>query len=111
MQADDLAVRTNALTKQYATVRALDRVSLSVPRGVIYGFLGPNGAGKTTLIKILMGFVRATSGSAQIFGDDVCAGNGEHAGCGVDGGDMRIYGTAGDLDRNLSSAGAYVKNL
>ena len=71
MQPDLPAIQTNALTKQYTAVKALDQVNLSVPRGVIYGFLGPNGAGKTTLIKILMGFVRATSGSATIFGCEV----------------------------------------
>jgi ABC-2 type transport system ATP-binding protein len=71
MSGNDAAIRTNHLTKQYKTVLALDSVSLAVPRGVIYGFLGPNGAGKTTLIKILMGFVRPTAGSASIFGFDV----------------------------------------
>lgn len=71
MSAHDPAIQTNLLTKQYKTVQALDRVSLVVPRGVIYGFLGPNGAGKTTLIKILMGFIHSTSGSASIFDHDV----------------------------------------
>jgi ABC-2 type transport system ATP-binding protein len=71
MSGNDAAIQTNHLTKQYKTVLALDSVSLAVPRGVIYGFLGPNGAGKTTLIKILMGFIRPTAGSAAIFGFDV----------------------------------------
>src|SRR6478672_1142198 len=71
MQTPAFAVKTEALTKQYATIRALDNVSLSAPTGAIYGFLGPNGAGKTTLIKILMGFIRASSGRAEIFGIDV----------------------------------------
>jgi ABC-2 type transport system ATP-binding protein len=56
------------LTKRYRHITALDHVSLSVPEGTIYGFLGPNGAGKTTLIKILLGFIRPTTGSATIFG-------------------------------------------
>ena len=71
MSASEPAIQSNLLTKQYQTVLALDSVSLRVPAGVIYGFLGPNGAGKTTLIKTLMGFIRATSGSAAIFGADV----------------------------------------
>ncbi|MFO0427726.1 MAG: ATP-binding cassette domain-containing protein [Planctomyces sp.] len=48
--------------------RALDGVTLEVPRGVVYGLLGPNGAGKTTLIKILLGIVKRTSGDASVMG-------------------------------------------
>ena len=49
-------------------VQALNGVSLDVPRGEIFGLLGPNGAGKTTLIKILLGIVRKSSGSARVLG-------------------------------------------
>lgn len=49
-------------------VTAVNGVSLSVSRGVIFGFLGPNGAGKTTTIKVLVGLIRATSGNATLFG-------------------------------------------
>lgn len=63
------------LTKSYASgwpgrppFVALDGLSLTVGRGEIFGFLGPNGAGKTTTLKILMGLVRATSGSALLLG-------------------------------------------
>ncbi|MGH2534769.1 MAG: ATP-binding cassette domain-containing protein [Thermomicrobiales bacterium] len=66
----DAVIVARGLSKQYGTVTALDRLSLSVPSGTIYGFLGPNGAGKTTTIKLLMGFVRPTAGSATIFGHD-----------------------------------------
>ena len=48
--------------------QALKSVNLSVPAGCIYGLLGPNGAGKTTLIKILLGIVSSTSGSASVLG-------------------------------------------
>jgi ABC-2 type transport system ATP-binding protein len=65
-----LAIATSGLTKRYRTNTALDGVSLAVPAGSIYGFLGPNGAGKTTTIRILLGFIRATSGQATIFGHD-----------------------------------------
>lgn len=58
------------LTKRYGQILALDDVSMSVPAGSIFGFLGPNGAGKTTLIRIIMGFMKATSGRAQILGCD-----------------------------------------
>ncbi|MGH2559260.1 MAG: ATP-binding cassette domain-containing protein [Thermomicrobiales bacterium] len=66
----DAVIVTRGLSKQYGIVTALDRLSLTVPTGTIYGFLGPNGAGKTTTIKLLMGFVRPTAGSATIFGHD-----------------------------------------
>jgi ABC-2 type transport system ATP-binding protein len=52
-------------------VRALDNVSFSIDKGIIFGLLGPNGAGKTTLIKILLGIVFPTTGSAKIFDQDI----------------------------------------
>ena len=55
-------VETNGLSKTYGTVTAVDRVSLSVWRGEVYGFLGPNGAGKTTTLRMLAGLVRPTAG-------------------------------------------------
>ncbi len=54
-------------------VRALDDLSLEVHKGDVFGFLGPNGAGKTTTLKLLMGLLRATSGSAHILGEPVDA--------------------------------------
>jgi ABC-2 type transport system ATP-binding protein len=50
---------------------AVKGLNLTVSQGEVFGFLGPNGAGKTTTMNVLLGFVRATSGSAQIFGMDV----------------------------------------
>src|SRR4051812_8738189 len=64
------AIETKQLTKHYGTVAALQDLDLSVPIGTIYGFLGPNGAGKTTTIKILMGFIRPSSGHGTIFGHE-----------------------------------------
>jgi ABC-2 type transport system ATP-binding protein len=64
------AVVTRGLSKRYGSVAALVDLDLTVPRGVIYGFLGPNGAGKTTTLRLLMGFIRPTSGTAAIFGHD-----------------------------------------
>ena len=64
------AISTAGLTKSYSGVDALSDLSLTVERGSIYGFLGPNGAGKTTTIRLLMGFIRPTRGSAQMFGHD-----------------------------------------
>src|SRR5918995_5648605 len=62
-------VETNDLTKTYGALTAVDRVSLSVWRGEVYGFLGPNGAGKTTTLRMLAGLVRPTAGSASVHGD------------------------------------------
>jgi len=73
------AVETQALTKVYPARhrqperKALDAVSLAVPRGSFFGLLGPNGAGKSTLINILAGLVKKTSGTASVWGHDTVA--------------------------------------
>jgi ABC-2 type transport system ATP-binding protein len=61
-------VETQALTKRYGPLAALDGCSLSVERGEVFGLLGPNGAGKTTLIRLLLGYLKPTSGQAWIGG-------------------------------------------
>lgn len=70
MPPDAPAIATSNLTKRYGPVTALDGIDLVVPPGVTYGFLGPNGAGKTTTIRLLMGFIRPSSGAARIWGHD-----------------------------------------
>lgn len=65
-------VVTNQLTKRYGDVTALSDCSLSICRGEVFGLLGPNGAGKTTLLRLLLGYLRPTSGSATIQGHDCC---------------------------------------
>jgi ABC-2 type transport system ATP-binding protein len=60
------SITLNAITKTYGDFRAVDRFSLEVERGTVFGLLGPNGAGKTTLIKILTTLMRPTSGDALI---------------------------------------------
>jgi ABC-type multidrug transport system ATPase subunit len=62
-------IQTTDLTKQYGDVVAVDRLTLKVPRGGVFGFLGPNGSGKTTTMGMLLGLVHPTSGEARIFGD------------------------------------------
>jgi ABC-2 type transport system ATP-binding protein len=64
-------IEVKDLTKRYAEHTAVDHVSFSVNKGEILGFLGPNGAGKTTTMRILTGFLPATSGTAQVAGFDV----------------------------------------
>jgi ABC-2 type transport system ATP-binding protein len=64
-------IEVQDLTKAYGSVTAVDNVSFTVNKGEILGFLGPNGAGKTTTMRILTGFMPATSGTARIGGFDV----------------------------------------
>jgi ABC-type multidrug transport system ATPase subunit len=64
------AVDTSGLTKDYGNGRGIFDLDLHVAVGEVFGFLGPNGAGKTTTIRLLMGLIHATSGSARIFGLD-----------------------------------------
>ena len=61
-------IETRDLTKTYGTVRALDGLSLAIPRGGVYGILGPNGAGKSTLFRILLGLIRPSDGTATVMG-------------------------------------------
>src|ERR1700736_225992 len=62
-------VETHSLTKLYGSgVLAVNSVDMSVRRGEVYGFLGPNGAGKTTTLRMLVGLIRPTSGSAVVAG-------------------------------------------
>src|SRR5438034_3340314 len=61
------------LTRRFDSTTALDSVSLSMPRGAVYGLVGANGAGKTTLIKHLLGLLRAERGSVRVFGLDPVA--------------------------------------
>jgi ABC-2 type transport system ATP-binding protein len=63
-------LRVNQVTKKFGSFTALDGIDLEVGQGEIYGFIGPNGAGKTTTIRILLGILQATSGTATIFGQD-----------------------------------------
>jgi ABC-2 type transport system ATP-binding protein len=64
-------VETHELTKRYGQLVAVDKVSLTVRPGEVYGFLGPNGAGKTTTLRMLLGLVRPSAGTVRLFGRDV----------------------------------------
>jgi ABC-type multidrug transport system ATPase subunit len=64
-------IEVENLSKAYGAVKAVDNISFRVEKGEILGFLGPNGAGKTTTMRILTGYLPATSGTARIAGLDV----------------------------------------
>src|SRR5205823_11767197 len=63
-------IKTQKLTKDYGSGRGLFDLDLEVQEGEVFGYLGPNGAGKTTTIRLLMGLIHPTAGSASIFGLD-----------------------------------------
>ncbi len=70
-----VAIKVKELTKYYGNTRGIEKISFVVEKGEIHGFLGPNGAGKTTTIRILVGILRPTAGTAKIFG--LAAGSAE----------------------------------
>lgn len=69
MTATAPVIRTHELTKRFGRTLAVDRISLTVGRGQVFGFLGPNGSGKTTTIGMLVGILRPTAGSFELFGE------------------------------------------
>ena len=64
----DIMIVLNAVTKKFGHLKAVDAVSYQIKRGEFFALLGPNGAGKTTIIRMLLGFIRPTSGSVTING-------------------------------------------
>ena len=65
---DAPAIVTRDLAKRYGSIQALAGLTMTIPRGAVFGFLGPNGAGKTTAVKLLLGLATPTSGSGEILG-------------------------------------------
>jgi ABC-2 type transport system ATP-binding protein len=68
--SDAPPVAARGLVKRYGDITAVAGVDLTVERGDVFGYLGPNGAGKTTSLRMLLGLIRPTEGSAQLFGRD-----------------------------------------
>jgi ABC-2 type transport system ATP-binding protein len=64
------AIHLDGLTKRFGPIVAVDDLSLTVAAGEVFGFLGPNGAGKSTTIRLMLGLIRPTAGTATVFGDD-----------------------------------------
>ncbi len=76
-------VEIENLTKQFGQLTVLDNISLQVEKGEVFGFLGPNGAGKTTTLRLLLGLLEPTSGTASVFGERLGPKDGLRRGIGV----------------------------
>lgn len=70
MNADDVIIQTDNLTRRFGPVTAVDRLSLSIPRGELFGLVGPDGAGKTTTIRMLAAIMNPSEGRATVAGFD-----------------------------------------
>ena len=66
-----MAIETHKLTKTFGNFTAVNAIDLDVPTGQVFGFLGPNGSGKTTTIRLLLGLLKPTSGTATVLGQDI----------------------------------------
>ncbi len=66
--------KDNEFNETFWEITALDGVNIEVNEGEVYGFIGPNGAGKSTTIRVLLGILKATEGTAEIFGKDAWSG-------------------------------------
>jgi ABC-2 type transport system ATP-binding protein len=69
-EMDHYAIRTAQLSCHFGTTRAVDDLSMEVPKGIVFGFLGPNGSGKTTTIRLLLGLLEPKQGKAEVLGYD-----------------------------------------
>lgn len=66
----DYAIQTEHLSCHFGTIRALDDLTLEIPKGIVFGFIGPNGSGKTTTIRLLLGLLEPKEGKAAVLGFD-----------------------------------------
>jgi len=69
------AIETHKLTRTFGKLTAVDNLTLGIPEGTVFGFLGPNGAGKTTTVRMLTALIAPTSGTANVIGHELGAGN------------------------------------
>jgi ABC-2 type transport system ATP-binding protein len=93
MVTDAAVVRTTGLSKNYGRLAALSDVSLRIGGGEVFGYLGPNGAGKTTTLRLLMGMIKPTAGSATVLGLDAWRDSVEiHRRVGYLQGEAALYG-------------------
>src|SRR6266513_3097898 len=69
-RVSESVIDVSELTRRFGATTALDSVSVSLPRGAVYGLVGANGAGKTTLLRHILGLLRTERGSVRVFGLD-----------------------------------------
>ncbi len=102
---EHLAIHTDRLTRKFQNICAVDSVNLNVARGTIYGLLGPAGSGKSTVVRLLLGLVEPSSGSARVLGlDSTRAGAAVRAQCGVVLQSPSLYGRL-SVEQNLDLFG------
>jgi ABC-2 type transport system ATP-binding protein len=70
LKMNEYAIRTEHLSCHFGAIRAVDDLSLEIPKGIVFGFLGPNGSGKTTTIRLLLGLLEPSQGRACVLGFD-----------------------------------------
>ena len=68
---NEIAIRTENLSRDLGPVRAVDNLGLEIPAGIVFGFLRPNGSGKTTTILLLLGLLEPARGRAEVLGFDI----------------------------------------
>lgn len=68
MEHHQVVIRTHELTKKFGDSVAVDRVTMTIPQGSIFGFIGPSGCGKTTTMRLLLGIYQATAGDVEVLG-------------------------------------------
>jgi ABC-2 type transport system ATP-binding protein len=68
---NSLVIEASALTRRFGSLTAVDAVDLEVRRGEIFGCLGPNGSGKSTLMRMLLGLLRPSAGTARVLGHEI----------------------------------------
>ena len=69
-ETSEWVIATDSLSRDFGGRRAVDNLTLNVPAGIVFGLLGPNGAGKTSTIRLLLGLLEPSGGSARVFGLD-----------------------------------------
>ncbi|MFC3453775.1 ABC transporter ATP-binding protein [Amycolatopsis speibonae] len=101
------AVQVTGLTKRFGRTLALDDLALSVAAGEVFGFLGPNGAGKSTTIRLLLGLIRPSAGSATVFGVPAADVRRAHSLLGYVPGDVALWPdmTGGEILELLARVG------
>jgi len=109
------SLQLDNVVKKFGNFKALDNISLNVAKGEVFAYLGPNGAGKSTTIRVLLGILQATSGSAKVFGMDAWKNATEiHKQIAYVPGDVNLWAnlTGGEvIDLFVSLRGTYNKEL